>query len=73
LPFRAGWEAVTAESLGPGQRQATLAAYCLLQWREISRYLSYDGTPGTGYAWASPADPARTRVSIQAAQTILDV
>jgi hypothetical protein len=72
-PFRAGWEAATGEPLGLERRQATLAAYSLLQWREISRYMSYDGTPGTGYTWASPADPARTRALIQAAQTILNI
>jgi len=72
LPFRAGWEAATGEPLGAEQRLAVLAAYSLLQWREISRYLSYDGTPGTGHAWASPADPVRTRACIEAAQTILN-
>ena len=29
----------------------------LLSWREISRYMSYDGTPGTGFAWCGPAEP----------------
>jgi hypothetical protein len=72
-PFRAGWEATTGESLGLEQRQSVLAAYSLLQWREISRYLSYDGTPGSGYAWASPADPIRYRAAIRAAQTLLGV
>jgi hypothetical protein len=72
-PFHKGWEAATGEALGPEQRQAALAAYSLLQWREISRYLSYDGTPGSGYAWASPADPIRYRALIQDAQTILTV
>ena len=72
-PFRVGWEAAAGEPLTPEQRQATLAAYCLLQWREITRYLSYDGTPGTGYAWASPADPAQYRALIRAAQTILEI
>jgi hypothetical protein len=73
LPFRAGWEAATGATLSAEQRQATLAAYSVLQWREISRYLSYDGTPGTGYAWASPADPVRYRANLQTAQTLLDL
>ena len=71
-PFRAGWEDAFGESLDADQRRLTLAAYSLLQWRVISRYLSYDGTPGSGYAWADPADPARYRALIRAAQTLLE-
>jgi len=70
-PFREGWEAATNARLGPGDRRTAAAAQHLLQWREISRYLSYDGTPGTGYAWASPADPVRYRRAIKAAETML--
>ena len=55
--FREGWESV-GDPLTRDDRAATLAARHLLGWREISRYLSYDGTPGTGFDWASPADPA---------------
>jgi hypothetical protein len=72
-PFRAGWEAATGAPLGSEQRRAALAGYSLLQWREISRYLSYDGTPGTGCSWASPADPVAYRASIKAAQNLLDI
>jgi hypothetical protein len=64
--FRAGWEATAGSPLGPGDLQAVAAASHLLHWREISRYMSYDGTPGSGYAWASPADPARYRRSLEA-------
>jgi hypothetical protein len=72
-PFREGWEMATGRSLGPGDLQAALAANHLLHWREISRYLSYDGTPGSGYDWASPADPVRYRQSIQAVASMLAV
>jgi hypothetical protein len=69
--FRAGWEAASGAPLGPGDRTAALAASHLLHWREISRYLSYDGTPGSGYAWASPADPAAYRKSMETAEELL--
>ena len=72
-PFRAGWEAATGAPLGPADRMAALAASRLLHWREISRYLSYDGTPGSGYAWASPADPAAYRKSMEAAEDLLGI
>jgi hypothetical protein len=73
MPFCAGWEAGTGVSLGSDLRQAALAAYSLLQWREISRYLSYDGTPGSGFSWASPADPVQYRATLLTAQNLLDV
>ncbi len=41
--------------------------------REISRYLSYDGTPGTGYDWATPADPTRYRQTIEGINALLGV
>ena len=69
--FRQGWEAVTGAPLGPNDRRAAAAAHHLLCWREITRYLSYDGTPGTGYHWASPADPVRYRRAIEAVERLL--
>jgi Ser/Thr protein kinase RdoA (MazF antagonist) len=72
-PFREGWETATGRSLGPGDLQATLAANYLLHWREISRYLSYDGTPGSGYAWASPAAPIRYRRTIGAMSRMMGI
>jgi hypothetical protein len=73
VPFRAGWEAATGAPLGPADRIAALAASYLLHWREISRYLSYDGTPGSGYAWASPADPVAYRKSMETAEGLLGI
>jgi len=52
---------------------AAREAYGEMAWREISRYLSYDGTPGSGYAWASPADPAAYRKSMEAAEDLLGI
>jgi len=52
--FATGWARVVGQIPAP---RRVLAAGHLLAWREISRYLSYDGTPGSGYNWASPADP----------------
>ena len=72
-PFRDGWERATGGPLGPGDLRAALAGVHLLHWREISRYLSYDGTPGSGYDWASPADPVGHRRSIQAVVKMLGV
>lgn len=71
--FRSGWEEAFGASLGLADRMAALAASHLLHWREISRYLSYDGTPGSGYAWASPADPARYRASLESVERLLTV
>jgi hypothetical protein len=64
--FREGWESATGGALRAADLRAALAAKHLLHWREISRYMSYDGTPGTGYAWADPADPARYRAAMEA-------
>ena len=72
-PFCEGWEAATHRPLGLDDRRAAAAAHSLLRWREISRYLSYDGTPGSGVAWASPADPVRYHRSIQATERLLKV
>ena len=71
--FREGWEATIGACLSPQEHHAAAAAGHLLAWREISRYLSYDGTPGSGYDWAGPADPARYRRVIEAVATMLDV
>jgi len=70
-PFCQGWEAATDAPLGPDDRRAALAANHLLHWREISRYLSYDGTAGSGYAWTSPADPVVYRKSMEAMENML--
>ena len=70
-PFRDGWEVATGRSLERGDLYAALAASHLLHWREVSRYLSYDGTPASGYGWASPADPVRYRRSITAIARML--
>lgn len=71
--FREGWEAATSVPLSHEDRCAAAAAHHLLCWREISRYLSYDGTPGTGFHWANPADPVRYRKSIESAASMLGV
>jgi hypothetical protein len=71
--FRRGWEAATSKPLALCDRRAAAAAHHLLGWREISRYLSYNGTPGTGFAWAAPADPIRYRRAIETAQRLLQV
>jgi hypothetical protein len=71
--FCAGWEVATGTPLSSGDRMAALAASHLLHWREISRYLSYDGTPGSGYAWASPADPAACRRSLEKTEGMLGI
>ena len=71
--MRQGWEAATGAALDDAGRRAALAGFYLLGWREISRYLSYDGTPGTGFDWAEPADPARYRREIEAVHEILEI
>lgn len=71
--FRKGWEAATGKLLGPDDLKAAAAGQQLLCWRVICRYMSYDGTPGTGYAWATPADPVEYRMRIESAQRMLGV
>jgi len=71
--FREGWETATGAPLSHEDRCAAAAAQHLLCWREICRYLSYDGTPGTGFHWASPADPVRYRESIESAASMLGI
>jgi Ser/Thr protein kinase RdoA (MazF antagonist) len=70
-PFREGWEAAINRPLTLDDRQAAAAASHLLHWREISCYLSYDGTPGTEFDWATPADPVEYRRSIVAVERML--
>lgn len=70
--FREGWESVAGKLTG-GQMRAACAGQHLLGWREITRYMSYDGTPGTGYSWADPADPARYRSGIECVNRVLGV
>jgi hypothetical protein len=48
--FRAGWEEVIGRGITREEINAVSAAKQFLGWREITRYLSYDGTPGTGYS-----------------------
>jgi hypothetical protein len=72
-PFCEGWQKATGQPLTRADLNAAAAAHQLLQWREICRYLSYDGTPGTGYEWAQPADPAQYRRTIEAASKMLGV
>lgn len=70
-PFCTGWESATGGPLLLGDLEAAVAAHHLLCWREITRYLSYDGTPGTGFAWAAPADPQRYQDSIETAESMV--
>jgi hypothetical protein len=72
-PFREGWEVATGQPLGGDDLNTAIAANHLLHWREICRYLSYDGTPGTGYDWARPADPVQYRQSIEAIERMLGI
>ena len=71
--FREGWEAATGSPLSLDDRKAAAAANYLLHWREITRYLSYDGAPGTGFHWASPAEPVRYREGIETVGKMLEV
>jgi hypothetical protein len=71
--FREGWEVATGKPLGAADLRAALAVAHFLAWREISRYMSYDGTPGTGFAWCGPADPVQYRRSLEAAAEMLGV
>ncbi len=71
--LRTGWEEEIGARLTPEEIHAVAAASALLAWREISRYLSYDGTPGTGFDWADPADPGFYRSWLRATNTMLGV
>ncbi|MBN1809553.1 MAG: aminoglycoside phosphotransferase family protein, partial [Planctomycetes bacterium] len=70
-PFREGWEAGAGKPLSPQGAAAAGAAGQLLGWREITRYLSYDGRPGSGFEWAGPADPRRYRTSFETGDRLL--
>jgi aminoglycoside phosphotransferase (APT) family kinase protein len=71
--FRAGWESAGGCALDWDACDAIAAAVHLLGWRVITRYMSYDGTPGSGYGWAGPADPARYRRLFDEAESMLGV
>lgn len=70
--FCAGWEAVKGVTLGSDDCNAIAGAVHLLSWRVITRYMSYDGTPGSGHKWAKPADPARCRQLIDKTEEMLN-
>jgi hypothetical protein len=71
--FREGWAAATGKALTARDAAAAAAARQLLGWREITRYISYDGTPGSGFEWAAPADPARYRSRFEATDRLLEI
>jgi hypothetical protein len=70
--FRQGWESV-AGKLTPDDLACAAAGSHLLGWRVITRYLTYDGTPGTGASWASPANPHDTRKWIDGVNAMLGI
>jgi len=70
-PFLEGYESVTGRRLTGTERRCVAAAASLLDWREITRYMSYDGSPGSGYAWASPADSTVYREKVEAVRELL--
>jgi hypothetical protein len=55
--FKLGWTESRGQ-LEESDVESALAAAFLLGWRVITRYLSYDGSAGSGFDWASPADPS---------------
>jgi Ser/Thr protein kinase RdoA (MazF antagonist) len=71
--FAAGWVVGTGQALDEVATRAAAAVAHLLSWREISRYLSYDGTPGSGYEWADPQDPDWHRARLEGAEAMLGV
>ncbi len=71
--FAAGWEVGTGQALDEATTRAAAAVAHLLSWREISRHLSYDGTPGSGYEWAGPEDPGWHRARLEGAEAMLGV
>jgi len=71
--FRKGWEEASGRQLSLGEKRAAVAASHFLSWRIITRYLTYDGTPGTGAHWASPADPVRFRKEIEGIQEMVGI
>lgn len=71
--FLEGWAGDVQRPLISDDRQAAAAGACLLLWREISRYLSYDGTPGAGHVWAASADPVRYRSAVKSTLSMFGV
>jgi hypothetical protein len=71
--FREGWEEASGHRLTEGELAAAAAFHTAMGWREISRYFTYDGTPGTGAAWASPADPLRYRSRVESVRRMLQL
>lgn len=71
--LREGWEATMGTPLTAEDLEAIAAAQYLLYWREITRYLSYDGTPGTGYDWCEPADPGAYRAAAEGVAETLGI
>lgn len=71
--FCSGWEGVSGTALQAEDRKVIAAAVHLLGWRVITRYKSYDGTPGSGYTWAKPADPAHYRCVFDKTGEMLEV
>ena len=71
--FLKGWEDAQGADMSSAEKRAAVAAASFLGWREITRYLSYDGTPGTGYEWASPADPVRYRTEVEGIQEMVGI
>jgi hypothetical protein len=69
--FRAGWQQAIRRPIAYDEIRRALAVYHALGWREITRYLSYNGTPGSGFSWASPADPLHYRNSFEQAEAVL--
>ena len=71
--FREGWEEQRGAKLTTVDRACAAAGNHLLVWRWITRYLSYDGTPGSGFDWASPADPQSAKECIDGVNEMLGI
>lgn len=52
-PFFDGWKASGATTNADAECADRAARHFPL-WHEVTRYLSYDGTPGSGFHWADP-------------------
>ena len=70
--FKQGWE-TAAGVLTQTDLEGAAAFNHVMTWRVISRYFSYDGRPGTGFDWASPADPVWARQTIERIDKMLGV
>ena len=71
--FCKGWKAGSNAILSPDDFRSVAAAHYMLNWREISRYLSYDGKPGSGFPWATPADPMKYHKVIETVGKMLEI